>query len=779
MFVNSSGTPPTGTPLHFDEEVDDPSDDEENNLVAKPKKISAYDRLPEEWKTYVHRTQNKFFKLVGTNYCRSWGLFEAIRDIMQNAMDSMFEAHRKNHQGCNCWITVLSPPSQWQGDKKMIQKLYITDETGRRTEPPAGYICWDPEGRNGKPLLTVINRDASFGTDALTIGSSTKDSNDAGGHGEGLKAIAAVAGRSNLKFEIHQQNIATCFRRAIENKPGKTGDNIVHMSRLAGCKVVHFLPETRTYSKQLKVSPKKDVIVHLGDGEALKFDCVQKAADCFLSFTHRRVQEIPQSEQQLDAFKPVLVRETPAKRSLLLGNDLAGKVYVMGILFETQVKGQRHWGVNLSKSDAPNRDRCVVNTSHYTAAVAKLVSDFIDSDETFAENILEEFDSLKEDSDVQHLTKLPLVSSAKAKQALIQAYKRIPENANVRYIVPGDAGTDQTRHEVVPRWCDVRACRIVHPLLYDLMKDGFPTTEIIQEECRENLLKAPIWNEQTESLHAWIIQNHKFLLSKKDQQIDKKIYQQIEVRNTGDSFDVPYYVVTDDTQDGVPPRLIFSNRALKLWEDQLDLEFLKLLKEAFQAMITQPAAPETTAIQKPSEGVAGSKRKLPSDFDPMSPSADIIVDDDDCEVEKVLLSELRFKNEIIRCTPELRSEWERVASSGDKLSKLTELAINICRFALADLASKSECPLDFYVSNSNEEGYSNRKGVHINLAHVLGSASSDKIPTLNAMSAHYAVLVAHEYAHYLKLSDRHSMHHARRTEVNLKKLWHDWPKDFE
>lgn len=778
MYVTSSATPPPGAPLHFDEEVDNSSDDVENYLAAKPKKISAYDRLPEEWKIYVHRTQNKFFKLVGTNYCRSWGVFEAIRDIMQNAMDSMSEAHRKNHRGCNCWITVLSPPSQWKGDKKMFQKLYITDETGRRTEPPAGYICWDPEGKNGKPLLTIINRDASFGTDALTIGSSTKDSNNAGGHGEGLKAIAAVAGRSNLKFEIHQNNIATCFQRVIDNNSGKTLDNIVHMSRLAGCKIVHFLPETRTYSKQLKVSPKRDVIVHLGDGEELKFDCLQKAADCFLSFTHRRVPEIPQSEQQLDAFKPVLVRETPAKRSLLLSNDLAGKVYVMGILFETQVKGQRHWGVNLSKSDAPNRDRCVVNTSHYTAAVAKLVSDFIDRDETFAENILEEF-SLKEDSDVQHLTKLPLFSSAKAKQALIQAYKRIPENANVRYIVPGNAGANQTHHEVVPRWCDIRACRIVHPLLYDLMKEGFPTTEIIQKECLENLLKAPLWNEQTESLQAWIIQNHRFLLSKKDQQIDEKIYLQIEVRNTGDSFDVPYYVVTDSTQGRVPRRLIFSNRALKLWEEKLDLEFLKLLMEGFQAMTAQPDALKTSNIKKPSEGAVGSKRKLPSDFDPMAPSANIIVHDDDCEVEEDLLSELRFKNEIIRCTPELRTEWERVASRGDKLSQLTELAIKMCRFALADLASGSECPLEFYVSNSNVEGYSNRKGVHINLAHVLGSALSDKIPTLNAMSAHYAVLVAHEYAHYLKLSDRHSMHHAGRTEVNLKKLWHDWPKDLE
>ena len=459
------------------DESESSSEDEGNLLTAKPKKITSYDRLPEEWKVYVHRTQNRWYKLVGVNYCRSWGIFEAIRDIMQNAMDSMLEVHRKKHSNCNCWITPLSPPSQWDGNKKMVQKLCITDDEGHRIDSPAGYICWDPEGKEGQPVLTVINRDANFGTDSLTIGSSTKDSFDAGGHGEGLKAIAAVAGRAHLEFEINQNNIATSFKKKTEHNSGKQVNNICHMSRLAGCKVVHFLPETRAYSKQLKVSPKRDVIVHLGGEKALTFDYVRQAAECFLSFTHRRVKEISQPAQQLDGFQPVLVRDTNARRrSLLYGNDLAGKVYVLGILFETKVKGQRNWGVNLSKTDAPNRDRCVVNTSHYNVAVAKLVSDILDSDETFADKILEEFDRSAEDPDcIGHLIKLPDVASSKAKNALITGYKKNPLNANVRYIVPGKAGADQTGHEVVPRWCDIKACRIVHPLLYNLIKEGFPS----------------------------------------------------------------------------------------------------------------------------------------------------------------------------------------------------------------------------------------------------------------------------------------------------------------
>ena len=162
-----------------------------------------------------------------------------------------------------------------------------------------------------------------------------------------------------------------------------------------------------------------------------------------------------------------------------------------------------------------------------------------------------------------------------------------------------------------------------------------------------------------------------------------------------------------------------------------------------------------------------------------NPAPHIAVPNDDCTTRELLNTEFLFEYVLIRCTPEMRTEWERAASAGDKLRQLTKKAMDICAYALSDLTSGHPCSLHFYVSDTNDEGYSDVNGVHINLVHVLGTALSDQNPTMREMSAYYAVLISHEFAHYLKLSDGHSMHHARRTEVNLQKLWNNWPADLD
>ena len=208
--------------VDFDEELEESiefeDEDIKGNTSGKKRKRKA-EPIPNGWKNYLGRGENhKYYHLTGLNWCATWNLVDALRDLFQNAVDSMLDNHRRTpqHRNCHCWVTLPTPPSLWNANESMILPFQIMDESGKKSRSPCGYLCWEPQGLGQQkgPVFTIINLNASFGPKALTIGCSSKGSDDAGGHGEGLKAVVGVAIRADLLFEIYQSHIGIQFSQS-------------------------------------------------------------------------------------------------------------------------------------------------------------------------------------------------------------------------------------------------------------------------------------------------------------------------------------------------------------------------------------------------------------------------------------------------------------------------------------------------------------------------------------------------------------------------------------
>ena len=200
-----------------------------------------------------------------------------------------------------------------------------------------------------------------------------------------------------------------------------------------------------------------------------------------------------------------------------------------------------------------NRDRCVVLPQEYAEAVGTLISDSIETDQEFANSILQEFAASEENAHcADHLGDLHTVCSEKAKNILVKTYKADPANSTVRYIIPRKEGNDDD--ELVPLWCDVKACKILHLDLYALLQDQFPSMDMIKKECREKLLRMTVDENETKMMHTWI-QARKSLLFNKDQTTDDYRFPKIMVMNTEDQIDIPIFVLMAAESDQIEPRL--------------------------------------------------------------------------------------------------------------------------------------------------------------------------------------------------------------------------------
>lgn len=557
------------------------------------------------------------------------------------------------------------------------------------------------------------------------------------------------------------------------------------------------------------------MIVHMGDGEALQFQHLQSAANKFLFLTHRR-QHFENGD-----FPAVDIKETASGRSLLFGDGFAGKVYVRGIFFEGKKKYQQAYGINLIKSDALNRDRNIIAHEDYKQACGTLLSDVLATDPSFAMILLKEFDDASKDPmSVEHLTELPNVISDQAKKLLIEAYRSMPSNRDVKYVVSGRSDTLLTDNDLVPRWCDVRACKVVYPLLYDLICAGYPTPNVIKQNCKANLIdSSPLDPDATLKLHHWMLANEQLLVID-NQKLTKEYVDLMQVRNTGDRFDVPQFVIVDNTDStSLCQVIIFSSRAISKMKEN-PREFLNVVAEALKAAYTgetlsdeepdrQDEDSEIAEIIAPngldessnssqkssqlsdleskehSEAVDELEPIIPekprqvalgSDFDqPSFGLNDIVPHDENAQVQELINSlrtHVSFGKHTIHCTKAASEEWKAVASKNKKiLDLIASKAISSCQWALEHLTS-SPPRLNFYLApDSTVQGYATQEGgIHINLRSVLLHASSKKHPDRNRMKAYFNVLMAHEYAHSLNIKDGHSSAHGRRTEENMQKL---------
>ena len=174
-----------------------------------------------------------------------------------------------------------------------------------------------------------------------------------------------------------------------------------------------------------------------------------------------------------------------------------------------------------------------------------------------------------------------------------------------------------------------------------------------------------------------------------------------------------------------------------------------------------------------------------SAFEPQEPGDHYRVPIDDgasviSEVEASLVTQVPFENEILRTTPETRIEWETEASRSDALKKLAIQSMKICRLALDRLAQHSTCALHYFVANDSKlKGFANKQtGIHINLKPILQEALLGRTLSLRDMSAYFMGVMAHEYAHFLKMDDGHGPDHGKRTEINMQALLHVWPDEW-
>lgn len=720
---------------------------------AKPprKKAKWQQNVPADWLQEETQTRKYNLTLNGLGFCRSWDFSDAIRDLIQNATDSMYAVHKKQHSCKKPRLVLESPPDSWDASTKIVTKVFLECEKEGRTDKPAGYLIWTPCGEqnpNG-PVISIVNLGGSFTPDALCMGMSEKNEDDAGGHGEGLKAAITVAIRANGLFEIFQSGVAIKFK--------KSGKTVVYKVSSPKHKSLDCKPFTKELTKKFGVSTQDDVIVHLGDTSALTFADYQNAVKHFLFFTHRHP-----ASRDIGTFPVVTRKETKSGRALLLGEEFAGKVYVRGIHFKTVNGYQRFYGVDLIKNDAPSRDRNEISDERYGVAMAKTISEVLEDDPIFAQTILEEFRRAEASPFIiEHLKLLPRFASSTTKRHLIEAFKSKPENGAIKYIVSGISADHLTNNALVPHWCDVRACKVITPVLFDLISEGFPSMRVIMSETTRKLKSCPFYETGSREVAHWIQDKRDFF----DQQ--QLLNLLIEVRKTENFLDVPFYVVEDG------PKIIFSERALRLKTTD-PRKFLDIvttaIQEAAKMRVIAPEAPRVNDVAP-----EPMQKKAKSDFAvPENVSHDWKVGDGREEIallQNSLTETISFGDHEIACTPAAKIVWNRLLlEKKGALESLTTRSINACHNALATLKGDANCPLSFYIGESDILGCTKKDGISINLRSVLLEVTNDTQVEESSLKAYAAVLISHEYAHFVKLEDGHSPEHGRRTEWNMQTL---------
>ncbi len=718
-----------------------------SSISDKPK---WQQNVPDSWVREASQTKKYPLVLNGMQFCRSWTISDSFRDLVQNAVDSIYAVHKKTHKCKKPRVVLDKPPSTWNKNADIVAKIFIECEKGQR-QGPVGYFVWTTPGETyAGPVVTIINLNAHFSPSALRIGTSTKGAGDAGGHGEGLKAAVTAAIRAEAAFEIFQSGVAIKFIHG--------GDSVDYKASSPVHKALQFKSLTKMLTKTLGVSSRDDVVVHVGNTPTLRFEDFQDAVQRFLFLTHRHPNSL-----EPDNFPVVNRKETKSGRALLLGEEFAGKVYAVGIYFKTNEGFQTLYGVDFIKSDAPCRDRNEISHREYLHAMGELISEILEADPEFAHVLLSEFKQAEYNPTlVQHLVKLPIRASDTAIKHLIQAYKNKPENAGIKYIVSGTSADHLTDAAIVPMWCDVRACRVVPPLLFDLISKGYPSIQEIKTETSERLEACALESEDTEQLRAWIRKRSEFFGESHLLQI---LIDHIEVRRTGGLLNVPYYIIKNN-------KIIFSQRILDLMQSN-SLKFLDLLvtavREAAEIYREQPPIQIKIRLIKKNE----NHWNFTSDFvvhDNLETNNKLDTDGAAVrQLEKELTESIPFGTHTILATPSGYDEWIRL--TGEDLELLTTRSINACTKALSILTPVG-CRLGFYVApDSNFLGYAGEDiGIRINLRSVLLELAMGNVVEESTLQAYFDRLIAHEYAHYVHINDDHSPDHDRRTEANMQKL---------
>ncbi len=751
--------------------------------------------IPQKWGNY---TENICYSLVGRDFCSFWTLVDAIRDLFQNAMDSMLEQHRLTNpnckNGCSHWISVEKPPHLWEEKQEWVLPFYVYDGNQRLSSHPCGYLCWRPKQAHQGPTLTIINIEAKLGEGALMVGCTTKKQagQDAGGYGEGLKAAAAVAGRAGLLFEIFQSKFAISFA---------TTDITSFTCRDPANSDLSFGPLTRDYCRRFNVSIENDVMVHLGGGQNLRFQHLQKGAEQFLSLTHRQIQ-ISSPEPPLNDFKSVVVIPADFKdpvydygqnkmvllpRALLLGKDMARRVYVKGIRHDNEPEGQTNWGIDLAREDVINRDRRFVPPPEYSRAVGKIIVGLIDKSYNvdFQQAILQELESPNPHI-ADHLKDLAKLATQKTCSVLGDLFRKA--HPDVKYLIPGTSKSN--KNELTPRWCDISVCRIVHPILYELLSDEvYPSLSAIRKECSRKLKSAPIAKNASEGLRAWIRQNKSFLFLHQNRHLEESHLQLIEVRNT-DALDVPQFIVGK----GNPlPKLIFSQRAMQLNKPHTQRQFLSVIKNAFKELygekegtesINSNNEPEPEKLELPPLSPASANQgplNIPPQpvrisFTPSPAKHDDRMPDDGIQyqnkLQQQLTQKIRFNGHVISCTPASGQEWKSLISTNPRFTERAKRAIEICERGIVMLC-KGAHPLKFYIAKENPiDGYATSEVIHLNLGRLLDFGTS--FPTDDQLKAILLSTLAHEQAHVVNMEDDHGPDHGYRTELNRRVLDFNW-----
>ncbi len=739
------------------------SSEESSATKAKRKKPLWQENVSEDWLAIVKQSRNCSLTLNGIGFCKSWTLADSIRDLIQNATDSMYSIHKKRHKCLKPRVVIDELPSSWDRETKIITTIYLECEKGGRQDA-VGYLLWTPKYKNTNgPIISIINLNGSFNSDALCLGVSTKSERDAGGHGEGLKSAVTVAMRTKNAFEIFQSGVALLFNE----KRGIVGYRALNPAH----KELQFKSLTKELTKTLGITPQKDVLVHLGNNPELKFDDYREAVQRFLFFTHRHAATVNPGP-----FPVVARKETRSGRAVLLGEEFAGKVYVMGIYFKRHSSSQQAYGVDFIKGDALNRDRNEISQIKYLEAMAILISELLDEDPPFAEVILREFLNNEKAPQVGHLEELPDHISNKAKKNIVQAFKNRPENSDIQFIVAGTSTDHLEDNAVVPKLCDVRACKVVHPILFSLIREDYPSIDEIKERTRVKLAACPELIDETRKLSKWLEERLEFF---KDG--SNRLPGQVEVRQSGSMHDVPYYIIENG-------KIIFSQRALAIKESD-PRKFLDIVNSALQ----EPQKPVTTpphealrqqdaAIREPYDELLEVDEKEyvneeyfsipPPPSKPLNFTSDFTLRDevpesdfDDnekiSELIKSLTKTISFGKYKILSTHEGYDEW--ISRESPSVSLLTTRAIVACSQALSTFADSSI--LSFYISlDSSILGYASEDaGININLRSVLLEEHVEE----SELKAYFDVLIAHEYAHYTNSKDGHKPTHGQRTEKNL------------
>lgn len=460
------------------------------------------------------------------------------------------------------------------------------------------------------------------------------------------------------------------------------------------------------------------------------------------------------------------------------GDDLKGKIYVMGLYCDDRFEEGQFFGIDIPSPENLDRDRFSLGKEYYNIVVSILAKAFISTDQPeFKKKLIEEvLNQLlsPEEEKRRYISNIAYDTSTFQKDAsnvLVDAFKvKFPK---CTLVLPWDFALEENS---VDQFIDPGYIKKVPRLLYKLVtKFGhFPPFESFQKKSIANTQKYPqtvleklLKPELAEEIYR-ILENH-FSTTKED----------LEFHNTENDGEVVSCIYDTESQkyilsssraiikqDAVPNIIFLFTRAFRykqnrspFKEAQQQSKIPRVPQTTKQSAINEEAYQTTTdscestpVLNTPTNFVEHTKNSSLEGLKQEIPHGKY-----ECNMQPP--TNLMDVNGLsILCQDNYKALLEEQASQNNRFSQQVQYMKGLCDQLLRTI----ECNVPYHIYHGSSEllGFAYNGNVYINVSPVCFSTNEN-----HDLDAYVTMVLFHEVAHcYLPNSANHPPEHGDLTE---------------